>query len=474
MQKFTLVSALLLGGSVFAGPRVLVIGVDGLKPDCIEPASTPALDRLIANGSFNADGQAEDLTFSGPNWASILHGVHRDKHGVFNNDYRPSRLREWPDFLTRIERFDASRVTAKVIAWKPIAIHQPSEADVVETPENGDEGVTEVAVAMLTGVYPGMSGGPDALFVHLDEVDGAGHTYGFDRSQSDYLRGIERADAMIGRMLDAMEARPGFDREDWLVLVVSDHGGSIDKGHSGNTPEKRAMPFIVSGRGAVRGSHFPQPRTCDVPATVLAHMGVPIDPGWGWDSRVIGLAPTGRPAASLDVNLLYNGDAEENRGFEDRSIDAYALGWNDPGPSQWTVLRRAALPGGAGLPGAGANVFAAGPSEHAAMTQEIDLAPIASSIGAGARYALSGRLWSEGESGDPAVLAVEFVDDSGRVVHRDRLEGAPGAEDPADRSVVGDVPPGARRVVVSLSATRSSTDPGGALADELSLVIRSR
>ena len=99
-----------------ASPHTLIIGVDGLKPDCIPPAHTPAIDRLIAEGCYNDNAQAEDLTYSGPNWASILHGVHRDKHRVTNNEYRPSRLREWPDFLTYLERHNPDLVTAKVVA----------------------------------------------------------------------------------------------------------------------------------------------------------------------------------------------------------------------------------------------------------------------------------------------------------------------------------------------------------------------
>jgi hypothetical protein len=408
------------------GPRVLVIGVDGLKPDCIPPAKTPALDRLIAEGSYNDDAQAEDLTFSGPNWSSILHGVHRDKHRVYNNEYRPSNLRAWPDFLTLIERHDSDLVTAKVIAWDPIAKNQPSEADVVEIPENNDEGVTEITVKMLSGEWPGMPNGPDVIFIHLDEVDGAGHTYGFDTSQPDYLKGIERADGQIGRIANAMRARPGYADEDWLVVLMSDHGGSIDKGHSGNTPEKRTMPFLVSGRSAVKGSHFPQPRTCDVPATVLAHMGVPVPEGLDWDSRVIGLTETARPTARAGVNLLYNGDAEAQRGFGDRAMDAYALGWNDPGPAQWTVVAASAVDS---LTGAGgANVFSGSTSPEAAMSQSIDLAPLRGTNARGAEFELSGRVGVARDSADLPTLSVVFFDSSGAELGRWVAQG-PGPDD---------------------------------------------
>ena len=457
------------------GPRVLVIGVDGLKPDCIPPANTPAIDRLIADGCYNDDAQAEDLTFSGPNWASILHGVHRDKHGVTNNEYRPSRLRNYPDFLTYLERDNPDLVTAKVVAWDPIGIHQPSQCDVTEIPEHNDEGVTEVAVKMLSGTWEGMPEGPDALFLHLDEVDGAGHTYGFDTSQPDYLKGIESADALIGRITDAMRARPNYHEENWLVVLVSDHGGSIDKGHSGNTPEKRTMPFLVSGEAATKGKHFPQPRTCDVAATVLTHMGTEIRESWNLDSVPIGLERTSRPVARLGTNLIYNGDAEAQRGFRDRAVDAYALGWNDPGPSQWTIVRAGVIGSIDGLDG---NVFAAGGAQTAAMSQTIDLRPLATEIEEGVSFEAAANLGIEAITPTPPSVTVEFVDQRGNPIwsHTESIAKRSSTEENVIEAIRfgGLVPREARAVIYTLTAERTSEGMIPAIADDLRLVLRAR
>lgn len=464
--------------SAASAQRVLVIGVDGLKPDCIPLAETPALDRLIAEGSYNDDAQAEDLTFSGPNWASILHGVHRDKHGVVNNEYRPQNLRQYPDFLTYIERADPTMVTAKVVAWDPIGKFQPTEADFNEIPEGDDAAVTDVVVEMLSGQYPGMPGGPDTLFVHLDEVDGAGHTYGFDTSQPMYLAGITKGDALIGRITKAMRDRPNYDDENWLVIVVSDHGGSIDKGHSGNTPEKRTMPFIVSGKAAVQGGrHFPQPRTCDVPATALTHMGIEIDPAWDIDSRPIGLAKTARPEARLGENLIYNGDAEANRGFGSRGIDGYLLGWDDPGPSQWTVLTYDAVPGLADIPPSrGNNLFAGGMGSELEMIQRIDLGPISDAIADGATATLSAWLGGVGDERDPAMCWAQFLHADGGALLVIELppvgvEQRNGETKLIYRTKSARIPAEAAYVDVRLVSFRRTGAECDALADNLSLVV---
>ena len=99
--------------------RVLVIGVDGLKPDAIPEADTPVLDDLIARGTYNDNAQSEDLTFSGPNWSSILHGVHRDRHGVVNNAYMPTRLGDHPDLFAHLEHANPEWTTARLSTISP-------------------------------------------------------------------------------------------------------------------------------------------------------------------------------------------------------------------------------------------------------------------------------------------------------------------------------------------------------------------
>ncbi|MBY0261086.1 MAG: alkaline phosphatase family protein, partial [Phycisphaerales bacterium] len=74
-------------GSQAAVRKVLIIGIDGLRPDALAAADAPSIDALIADGAYSAAAQAEDITISGPGWSSMLTGVHRDKHGVTGNSF---------------------------------------------------------------------------------------------------------------------------------------------------------------------------------------------------------------------------------------------------------------------------------------------------------------------------------------------------------------------------------------------------
>ena len=62
--------------------KVLILGIDGLRPDALIAANTPNVDRLLENGCFSAEAQTGQYTVSGPGWSSLLTGVWWSKHGV--------------------------------------------------------------------------------------------------------------------------------------------------------------------------------------------------------------------------------------------------------------------------------------------------------------------------------------------------------------------------------------------------------
>ena len=69
-------------------PKVILIGIDGVRTDAFQKAVTPNLDRLKSKGfytehmnilSTKEESDGAD-TLSGPGWASILTGVWPKKH----------------------------------------------------------------------------------------------------------------------------------------------------------------------------------------------------------------------------------------------------------------------------------------------------------------------------------------------------------------------------------------------------------
>jgi len=222
-------------------PKLLIIGIDGCRPDGISAAYTPNLDDLMANGTYSLDARNTGITSSGPGWSSMLTGVWQDKHKVVDNSFSGSNFTRYPHFFKRIEESDPENRTVSVSQWHPINDQiAKGFVDVARNTEDLSEDVKNKAVAEL-GVQS-----LTALFVHFDDVDHAGHGSGFDPENPKYLQAIETVDKAIGEVIQAMKSRSNYENEDWAILVSTDHGG-IGTSHGGDTDEERTIFMIVSG-----------------------------------------------------------------------------------------------------------------------------------------------------------------------------------------------------------------------------------
>jgi predicted AlkP superfamily pyrophosphatase or phosphodiesterase len=118
---------------------------------------------------------------------------------------------------------------------------------------------------------------PQVLFVHLPDVDTAGHQYGWGSSEQ--IAAIERADDAVGLILDVLSELKLTGST--LVIVTADHGGA-GKNHEMHDPRSRFIPWIASGPGVRRDFDLTlrsnrQIGTEDTFATACAVLG--IDPG---------------------------------------------------------------------------------------------------------------------------------------------------------------------------------------------------
>ena len=261
--------------------KVLIIGIDGCRPDALLAAKTPNLRELMREGAFSDKAQTGASTVSGPGWSSMLTGVWADKHGVPNNNFAKSKYKTYPHFFTRLKQVKPQAYAVSICHWEPINKFIVADADLVSSPKTARL-VTDQAVDVLSNKNP------DVVFIHIDDVDHAGHAHGFHPKVPEYIKAIEETDGYVGEMVKAMRGRKTYAQEDWLILVSTDHGGS-DKGHGRNIPEHRTIFLIVSGPSAARGVIEPAPNIVDVAATALVHLGVPIDPKWNLDGKAVGL-----------------------------------------------------------------------------------------------------------------------------------------------------------------------------------------
>jgi hypothetical protein len=297
-RVFVMSLGLMLGltacGDGNAAKKVLVIGIDGIRVDILAETSTPNIDALIAEGFFSDRARTNVRTMSGPGWSSMLIGARTDKHLVDSNNFTGNDYATYPEFLTRLEQVNPSFNTLAVVDWAPLATTAsggPLFSDAIDEllffdgEEEGYHRADSLSVAAAVDRLE--SEDIDAAFVYIGDADEISHVTG--TYAPEYRSAIEEADALVGRLVAAIQRRPTYADEDWLILVSTDHGRNEEGGHGGGSDQERTIFFLAHGPSVVREPIETVPNIVDVAVTALTHLGVDIDPAWNLDGKAVAL-----------------------------------------------------------------------------------------------------------------------------------------------------------------------------------------
>jgi predicted AlkP superfamily pyrophosphatase or phosphodiesterase len=262
--------------------KVLIIGIDGCRPDALLAAETPNMDELWKNGAYTFKARTDEISSSGPAWSAMLIGVWHQKHRILNNDYEDPDPEHYPHFFHRVRQEKPELKTYSIANWGPIHnILQEGDATYTSSKISDVLVASEVASILENKDV-------DVMFVQLDEVDGAGHRHDYKVESKKYLKAIERSDEQVGTMVSALGRRSAIKDENWLIILSADHGGS-DFGHGKNIPDHTTVFFIASGTSARAGEITREVGVVDVAVTAMYHLGIPAKESWDLDGHVSGL-----------------------------------------------------------------------------------------------------------------------------------------------------------------------------------------
>lgn len=306
MKKITTILSLLLITNLWASqPRkVLIIGIDGVRTDALQQANTPNLDALIASGFYTYESWHQGITVSGPSWSTIMTGVDYNKHGVTSNSYSGSNYNTYPYFTKRAKDCLPDLYQVQIVQWAPMSDNVYNDAWDQKIKVCDGCGANSVSAAQTQLQNPNL----DVLFVYFDECDLTGHSTGFSPLNPAYINSIQTVDGHVGSIISALQSRPDYVAEDWIILITTDHGG-IGTGHGGNTNSERKIWWIGSGNNPVAnqltnvvdpgsiavGNFNPavaegNPSQDDIAVTALDHLfrGTqcdPFNPAWNLDGQ---------------------------------------------------------------------------------------------------------------------------------------------------------------------------------------------
>ncbi len=229
--------------------RFLLIAIDGVRHDRLLTTPTPNIDAVAAAGFLTtAQIPVGQPTMSAAQWATVLSGVWSDAHGIKRNWLRSRRYARYPDLLQLVQLAHPGAEVYAAASW-PVLGRRTGAGPILKTPTyvpgrrvgslaswiRADEAVTADAERALR--WRDLT----AAFVYLGQVDMAGHWHDAgDR----YVRALEDVDALVGRLLAALGER----RDEWTVLVTTDHGHRDAGGHGTRTPAETTVWFAGDRR----------------------------------------------------------------------------------------------------------------------------------------------------------------------------------------------------------------------------------
>lgn len=256
--------------SLGAAAPMIVVSIDGLRPDAIERANARTLLGLISSGMSFSDAHTVRPSITLPSHTSMLTGLTPDEHGIDWNDYRPDYgpVRH----VTAVEivknaGFQAIMIVAKD---KLLTLNRPNSVNYFE---KTDKDAASVAQAFTD--YVNKNGLPDVSFLHLPDPDTMGHRYMW--MSPAYFAGVRSADAALREIITTAKAATN---QMPFILVTADHGGFAFN-HFLDIELNSRIPFIVQGKNIPANVVSKSPvHIYDVAATILAHFKQPIPINW--------------------------------------------------------------------------------------------------------------------------------------------------------------------------------------------------
>jgi arylsulfatase A-like enzyme len=252
----------------YAIRRVLIISIDGLRPDVINLAPMPYLLSLMLKSAYSLSAQTVQPSTTLPAHTSMLSGLCVLKHNVRWNEYIPQN-----GYAIGTDLFDLAHAAGyKTVMYvgkdKLRQITEPESTDIFQFVDKIDD----MLITQLLINFPQDFG---LMFVHLRDVDLAGHdSRWLSRDQLDtaYI-----ADQEINRLLNALDKYNL--RNETLVIITADHGGSGEN-HVENIPENTTVPWIIFGPGVQPKKLTTRIHITDTAATVAYALGLQIPKEW--------------------------------------------------------------------------------------------------------------------------------------------------------------------------------------------------
>jgi predicted AlkP superfamily pyrophosphatase or phosphodiesterase len=248
---------------------VILIVIDGLRPDAVTEAGTPVLHGLLRRGwrAETAVTVRPSITIAA--LSSLASGVAPERHGLCAATLQSlGKLRGLKPLPLELRRIgvETSVVTTQLIGsarWLAGALLRLGGVTRLIPAPPAPGILMDVALRAMV-----RNPAPELVVIYLNDADLAGHAWGW--MSPAYLQALRQIDRALGQL------EPLVEDPDALVVLTADHGGGgvLPHDHDHPHPVNEAIPVGMIGGRVMPGLVSPEPvRLLDIPPTVLHGFG---------------------------------------------------------------------------------------------------------------------------------------------------------------------------------------------------------
>lgn len=248
--------------------KVILISIDGMRPDGLKQCKNPYVDELIKMASYTFDARTVFPSVTLPCHMSLFHSVPPERHGTTTNDYAP-QVRPISGLFEQLK--NAGKMSAMFYGWEPLRdISRPGsliKADYINaySSEHTDAMLTDSALMYINQKKP------DFVFLYMVETDEkGGHDSGW--MSETYLDYISCAITNVKRVIEETNG-------EYTVIVTADHGGH-ERSHGSDIDEDIKIPMIFYGRHFEAGRELNGITILDIAPTIAQIMSIPMPREW--------------------------------------------------------------------------------------------------------------------------------------------------------------------------------------------------
>jgi len=252
--------------------RVVLVVLDGLRPDAIDAFGLTHISSLAARGAWTHDARTVAPSVTAAAMATLLTGQTPARHGVVSDRFHIPRRRGPLDPLPRVLATAGYPTEIFIGALPPLygglasRIARYLGIGRTRCAGAGAREILAEATAALTTQRRGF------FVLHWPDADRAGHADGW--MSREYAVAARALDVATGELVEMLQP----DEAHTLVVALADHGGGglVPTDHESDHLADRRIPIMLAGCGVVPGDLAEPATLVDVPATILAAVGIAI------------------------------------------------------------------------------------------------------------------------------------------------------------------------------------------------------